>query len=251
MTREYSQLYDKSPRAHVPRPSPKTRPPSFIIGVNNLVDDVEEDEEQEREDSKDIRHRSQQHLETIASSAASLPGAPSTPLFRRKDIPRGGGSIASASSEKKVSVAQRARLEADRTSTPVRARLDEKTKEIVEKKSPPKDNRSVSSSGLWRRMEEAVLGPRSDEDESIASSSIRSTRVTDYTEETQNGCQEEKKMEASPLSLQERSRLQRAKQLQFLREQGLIQDDSEGKGLDTVSVASSSHTSPSHKLNRT
>jgi len=50
------------------------------------------------------------------------------------------------------------------------------------------------------------------------------------------------------LSLQERSQLQRDKQLRFLREQGLIQDESDVKGgagaLDNVSVTSS-NKSPS------
>lgn len=49
-------------------------------------------------------------------------------------------------------------------------------------------------------------------------------------------------LKVSNLSLQERSQLQRAKQLRFLREQGLIQNEMQVKGgaCDASSVTSSS-----------
>lgn len=189
------QMYERR------RPSPRHGPPSFIIGVNNNTTSAT-DRPSDDDDIMEDDDPASRHLETIAGSAASLPP---TPVHNRPNLPR-IGSVGSVKSEKKLSVAQRARLEADRKTTPVRARLDDKTiKAELEKqqKQPQPQSQSspqTSASSLWRRVEEVVLGPRSDEDDdedsdsgtgSYASSSFRSTRVTDYTAE------EEKKTEAS------------------------------------------------------
>jgi len=123
------------------------------------------------------------HLDTITQSANSTPHR-------------------STGSGQSLSTAQRARLEADRRSgTPVKVHL------------PPNPPPSPGS-GLWRRVESAVLGPESssddDEEESIsADDSIIS---------------EEKKSEVDALSLQEREMRQKLKQMEFLRQQGLLDD---------------------------
>jgi hypothetical protein len=231
-------------------------------------------------------------------------------------------------SESKLSVAQRARLAADTKNTPVRVRLDEKSLSSLQRKSSdsnlealanmgvvPNSSSSTPSrintarprgsgnnqqmkpsspqhsqgSGLWRRVEEAVLGTRSDDDESYTSEG--STRVTDTTDEGNHAREkakrrfvsrdvrdmDEKKSSDSVvsfsvsvvlqcwqdhfpflhahfvqmdlpfslqnLSLQERSQIQRDKQLRFLRDQGLIKRASDVKGgagaLDSASVTSS------------
>jgi len=128
----------------------------------------------------------------------------------------------------RLSVAQRARMEADRQSTPVRARL---TKEQLEQQQEQKRNKT----NLFQRMGEVLAGPCSDDD-----SSVHSTRVTDYTD---NSVDEKKET----LSLAERSVLQRQQQLEFLRKQGLIKDESQvplGAGASDVSSHASNSTSP-------
>lgn len=213
MTREFGMPSEQRPSPrHVLKQSPRNHrgPPSYIIGVKNVEDaqNVTEAEHDEDEGFQANQRHDQQYLDTINRSAMSLPPGYSSPSLRKKDngIPKSGGSVrdySSASPDKQLSVAQRARLEADRKSTPVKARLDEKMKAEVEKQStPPRRDRKKpgssggSASGLWRRVEEAVLGPMSDDDSD--DSSCRSTRVTDYTEDDRVG-QEEKKTEGSPL----------------------------------------------------
>jgi hypothetical protein len=199
----------------------------------------------------------------------------------------------------KVSIAQQSRIEADMKNTPVRVRLDEKSLSSLQRKASeanlkalanigviPKSSTTTPSrldtihhsngqhspqhsqgSGLWRRVEAAVLGPRSesdDDDDNDESSydSEPSTRVTDMTDDA-NGIgdkakrrfasrgdrdMDEKKssdsvVSFSNLSLQERSLIQREKQIQFLREQGIIKSAKDVRGgagaVDTASVTSS------------
>jgi hypothetical protein len=194
-SREYSSYHDMSPamsrnqRKQVS--SPRTPgPPSYIIGVNDEGND----------DGRKGFNKYQ--LQTI-SSAASLPAAPHTPPVRRREIPRGNRHSDSMSvSSDRLSVAQRARLEADRQATPVRARLDEKSRKAIEKKMKASPSRTAQraepetptsggsiqgsqQSRLWRRMEEVVLGPRSDDESSASSadeSSVNSTRVSNYSD---------------------------------------------------------------------
>ena len=274
-----SRPYLQRQRQQPPQQRPPG-PPSYIIGVQHNDDDDGDSDDLEEELQQRRRppaRRPSKNLDTIQSSAQSLPPGVSTPPYSRSrsiggGLPRSSGrDSASVSSEpRKLSVAQRARLEADRKTTPVRARLDEKTRAEVEMKASPtpstrqRQQQSPSSHarsqspGLWRRMEEAVLGPRTDSDEEDDSSSQEnesqpSTRVTDYTDVSAT-VGEEKKSDAGSsmanLSLADRSRLQRAKQLRFLKEQGLIRDEEDvkgGAGAETASVASSSLTSPSSK----
>ena len=269
-------------------------PPSYILGSSLNQNDNPKNESRNSA------------LDTIHGSAVSLPPGPySTPRLARRpsnDVPRGPDSSSSVCSEQhhssgshqqkqRLSIAQRARLDADRHSTPVRVSIDKSvpatnnTSDPIEDVGPSPDkakgsrNQSSNSSqhsGLWRRMEEAVLGPRLADlfSDDGSASSFRSTRVTDYTDDDneidhrqqQKGTSRrspedvrEEKKQAEPrevrnivmsfqfplnscfstvflfcasknLSLQERSALQRAKQLQFLKEQGLIKNEQDVRG---------------------
>jgi hypothetical protein len=148
----------------------------------------------------------------------------------RLDAVSVASSVNTMDSESKVSIAQQARLAADLKSTPVRVRLDEKSLSSLQKKSsdanlealanigvipnassPSRVNTSQQfksgqqakhsspqnsqGSGLWRRVEEAVLGPRSDDDESYSSEG--STRITDTTDEGNNVREQAKRRFAS------------------------------------------------------
>jgi hypothetical protein len=259
-------------------------PPSYIINVD---DDAEDDQ--------DVRNSGLGTIHGRKSAMSLPPGGPmSAPRVRRqqREIPRSGSSrdaiSVSTENRQRLSVAQKARLEAEhRTSTPVRARLDEKTQEKLTKKMLGRSQsagdaeygreNSSQQSGLWRRMEEAVLGPRpedmsSEEDDRSnsdhSSGSNRSTHVTDFTEATRESDQRNRRRESSNqdepeekkvaedvdslahLSLQERSRLQRAKQLEFLKNQGLIKNEQDLRGgagaspSETGSVGSSNVSFP-------
>jgi hypothetical protein len=202
----------------------------------------------------------------------------------------------------KFSVAQQSRMEADKKNTPLRVRLDEKSLSSLQKKTtsdanlkalanigvipnsatstpsrvntsqkktgnPSSSPQHSQGSGIWRLVETAVLGPRSDDelddddDDEESYDSEGSTRVTDMTDDDagENAKRrfissdmrdaDEKKcsdsvVSFSNLSLQERSLLQREKQIQFLREQGLIKSAHDVKGgagavVDTASATSS------------
>ena len=226
ISREYGLPLDNrggtSPRM-TRRASPRQPkgPPSYIIGVNNNnrhSSSIANDRRHQSPHDDDLGQQQQQkveeryagrNLDTIHSSANSLPPTSTamTPvLSRRKGFPCGNSSSSSLSgtrSRKKLSVAQRARLEAERGKmTPVRAqaRLDAPSKiNVVVPKMEEERTEPMTDSGgwLWRRMEEAVLGPRSDDDDGTMTSSeaygetLRSTRVTDYTEDS--AAREEKK----------------------------------------------------------
>ena len=247
-------------------------PPTVIIGVKKTDtpekrDSLEDEEEEEDDDgvvsSKDEFGR--QTLDTIGRTApsmslpsgvAALGGPPS--VRRTKHIPR-SGSVSSSEQTleagKKLSVAQRARIEADRKTTPVRARIDDhqrswfhggqqqqqqgkpqqSTPEMNEEK---KDSPSVASSrqSLWKRL--VVLGSNGggedDDDEHSESTGSRS-EPSDTEKKKDN-------QDESRLSLQQRSQLQREKQLRFLQNQGLVNDESDlpgGAGAETRSVTSS------------
>lgn len=207
-------------------------PPSVIIGVkkNDASSDSNEDDTYNQKSPKVSNNRALETINNGSASVRSMQGSATngtTPPVYRRDIPRAGGGRDSASvsspdrtsdSGKKISVAQRARLDADCKTTPVRARLDEKSLSSLQRKgsgsnlaalanigvipntpSParvafdnsnnngeqqkptPTSPQDSQGSGLWRRMEEAVLGPRSDEDDESYTSE-GTTRVTDYTD---------------------------------------------------------------------
>lgn len=223
--------------AHSPRLI--SGPPSVIIGVkkSEASSDSNDGDNSNHQKMTSKVGPSSRGLETINSSSGSvrskqgsgsISGTTSSPLLGRRDIPRksiGRDSVSVSSIEHvssldgsgtKLSVAQRARLEADYKSTPVRARLDEKSLSSLQRQNsgnyttaaaaaavgvatssqllPAFDDDSKSeqqkttpgsqnsqSSGLWRRVEEAVLGARLDEDDDSYTSE-ESTRITDYTD---------------------------------------------------------------------
>mmetsp|Transcript_115468 Transcript_115468/g.172526 ORF Transcript_115468/g.172526 Transcript_115468/m.172526 type:complete len:884 (-) Transcript_115468:134-2785(-) len=230
-----------SPRSVQLQPSAE-RPPS-IIGV--------------AEDGAEQGGNSTPKLDTIMSVQSSTRGQIRIASLPRNEIPRydnkqnrsGGDGASISSSKSKMSVAQRARMEADAHSTPVRVRLNNSTplrgnssasarKEPQMRLTPPASSNNSSSgtffSNLGRRIEDAldssVLGVGTgDESESSYS------QDDDENNPSEESHQEEKKSsetmsEASAgtsnvsltLSLAERQALQRAQQLKFLKEQGLI-----------------------------
>jgi hypothetical protein len=244
------QTYRNHYRENSPRRLPPTLgPPSYILGATLNSPDTTTDT---RDDSKQSKT-----LETIRGrSSASLPPGPSTSSSRPN--PRKLQLLPRSNSGRQLSVAQRARLEADRgQTTPVRVR------------AASHDSQSQPSSAkLWRRMEEAVLGPRPED--IVFTSSDEDNENDDASKEGDNDNghpQEEKKtldtdsvvvrlfapsiyqvsntnftyptyllilfFSLQTLSIKERAQLQRAKQLEFLKKQGLIKDDS-----DVASVAS-------------
>lgn len=177
--------------------------------------------------------------------------------------------------DKKLSVAQRARLQADRQSTPVRIRANQTP---LRNNKQNRDSPSVHSqtsqsffSRFGRRFEEAVDGsvlgvdmnaPPSDKDDSSSGSGSCSYESSRYASSAVNtdvdtsieynpSIAEEKKMPehssvasmGANLSLADRQALQRAQQLKFLKEQGLINKESDvrgGAGGDGQSVGSKS-----------
>jgi hypothetical protein len=175
---DYSGPSPRTARKRISRmASPRTPgPPSYIIGMS--------------------------HDDSVAELAKRPPGRPQfsssqslsgTPPVKRSGIPRGVSARDSASvvsETKKLSVAQRARQEAERHGTPVKVRLDSETvKAATMKKATPTTDRSsmsrqTSQGSLWKRMEDALIGPSSDDDDD--DESLRSTRVTDYTEGTKH-----------------------------------------------------------------
>ena len=111
-------------------------------------------------------------------------------------------------------------------------------------------------------MENAVLGPASDDESYTSASSDREGTSSSDADEIEKARRvrrgsensDEKKSDSvslSGMSLQERSQLQRDKQLRFLREQGLIKDEADVRGgagtLDNVSVTSST-ASPDRRI---
>ena len=209
-------------------PSPRqiSRPPSFIIDVRtNADEDIQQMEDDERLHTTAQPNLYLNRLDTINSHSSSVP--PPIPPRGSAQTTRDAASVSSAgdhtldSTGRKLSVAERARLEADQKSTPVRARLDEKSLSSLSKRrgsansklnesfgsvlsgrsgrspspvptvgssaEPPArasggESTQTSSTGLWRRMEEAILGQRDSDDDSLGSEP--STRVTEVTDDS-------------------------------------------------------------------
>ncbi|KAL3943780.1 MAG: hypothetical protein SGBAC_002152 [Bacillariaceae sp.] len=207
-------------------------------------------------------------LETIGSiqpqnrrpSALSRSEIPKPAMSRMSSEP----SVAS-SQKSKLSVAQRARLEAEtRGSTPVRVRLNQNQNQTPtgtptrgnsgRKESPqpvPSSNQSASGSffsNLGRRLEDGLdnmmfgdepgdYQPHSD----IGSPSGSTPASPDYRDEkkTNDGSQPSAATAVKAttgLTLAERQALQRQRQMKFLKGQGIINDEKEVRG--GASVAS-------------
>ena len=311
-----------------PRPTINIGPPSVIVGVkkNDLHSSVINHNESGKRD-----------LDTINNSTVSVRSLPvngntssTPPIYRNKnasvaDSPtRNTGRTESTSttsgdhsvnneSVPKFSVAQQARMEAEKKSTSIRVRLDEKSLSSLQRNTSEANLKALANigvvpnsasttpsrmntthsrnsgqqhnsspqhsqgSGIWRLVETAVLGPRSDDDEDDDDESYDSegsTRVTDMTDDAnQNNDSEKAKrrfvaremrdadekkssdsvVSFSNLSLQERSLIQREKQIQFLREQGLIKSANDVKGgagaaTDSASVTSAATSTASSSL---
>lgn len=232
-----------------PQPSYQLNGPPAVIGVS---DDPGPDEE-----------NTAPKLETIGSVQPQnrRPSAVS-----RSDIPKPAvarmSSDASIGSKSRLSVAQRARIEAEtRGSTPVRVRLNQSqsptgtpTRGNSVRKEPPQPSHSSSNSAagsffsnLGRRLEDGLDNimfgdERSYQSNSDVGSNTSSPVSSDHPEEkkssehTQSGVATAVKP-TKGLTLAERQALQRQRQMKFLKGQGLINDESEVRG--GASVASS------------
>jgi hypothetical protein len=235
--------------------SPRSLPPTqhnfpAMIGVSD---------EYEGEGKKNVPK-----LDTISSVQSSLRRTSAAP---RKDIPRyeakplmtrnasDAGSISSLGSKSKMSVAQRARIEADnRGSTPVRIRLNQPTTPTRGNAAARRDSpQNVSSnqsatgsffSGIGKRLEDGIDNIMfGDDDKSYQSTDVGTdigTDIgTDVTEEKktdtahQAGVATAAKLKG--LTLAERQQLQRDRQMKFLKHQGLINDEKEVRGGASVS----------------
>ena len=271
-------------------------PPSVIVGVKkNAIH------------SSNIIESSKHDLGTFNNSTESVRSLPvngstssTPPIYRKKNVnlsdspSRNTGRTEATSikscdhstgteSVAKFSIAQQSRMEADKKSTLVRARLDEKSLSSLQRKASEANLKALANigvipnsaattpsrvnttqkksaqsnspqhsqgSGIWRLVESAVLGPRSDDeydDEEDSYDSEGSTRVTDMTDDNAGEIAkrrftsrdmrdtDEKKcsdsvVSSSNLSLQQRSLIQREKQIQFLRGQGMIESANDVKG---------------------
>jgi len=173
-----------------------------------------------------------QKLDTIMSGVQSLP--PQRSATRRSKS--SSDSVNSANSTSKLSVAQRARLQAD-----------ERSSNSVRVKPPPRRGQSESSllgsigKSLTEAIDHSVLGlPSSDES---------SDEFDDTDDERRYSNSETGMSETSGISLQERQAIQRAKQLAFLKEQGLIKNESNLRG-GAGATPSPQRRSPSRTSNR-
>ncbi|KAL7565125.1 hypothetical protein ACA910_005131 [Epithemia clementina (nom. ined.)] len=242
----------RSQRSRLQVPSPRGIPPAFI-GVGN------------GENGGD------QQTATGAENVRSGGSVPPIGLPPRSDTRVRDSMSTSGISEKRLSVAERARLNADRQSTPVKLRVDDSVVKAVEesKRTPfsvlpsplgeSSPTATSSENSVIRRMGEALMGTRSNndysDDDGDDTTSIYSTRVTDYTDASpasspardsrRRGDSEEKKMSdsVSNLSLAERSEMQRQLQLKFLQEKGLIKNPSDLRGGAGSSIAGDENSS--------
>ncbi|KAL3909623.1 MAG: hypothetical protein SGILL_008015, partial [Bacillariaceae sp.] len=158
------------------------------------------------------------------------------------------GSVSS-----RMSVAQRARLEADRQTTPVRIRMNQTPLRGNNSagRNDESSTRSASSGkgpgffrNIGRKLEEAidnsVLGVDTDTEGSDEYATTDVQSDTEYEDEKKTETASEASTNVS-MSLAQRQALQRAQQMKFLKEQGLINKDEDvkaGAGSDSKSVSS-------------
>lgn len=162
---------------------------------------IQESSEQRRLPPTYIEAAHHPKLDTISASAGSLP-------------PR------SVATERKMSVAQRARMEADRGS-PVRIRAPSPATTRSIKSSSSQSSSFLNSLGksIAEAIDNSVLGlPDPSSSSSSSSSDVRGTRATAEDDENEQPISET----GSSLSLAQRQQIQRAKQIEFLRKQGLL-----------------------------
>lgn len=316
-----------SPRSNMTR-NQGNGPPSYIIGVGGGASNgngggggVASHQQLMQQFNSSINGDNTRILDTISSSnrvnTAQLPQPITTPTGRpgtglRSEIPRSDKSFrrdaadsmslgSNGSTTQRLSVAHRARLEADRQSTPVKIRVNDpnmpsrtSSSANMSNNCPPSSGNSVSSrdegsgffSSFGKRLEEAidksVFGVDMDDDNrsSLGGSSHadsakfnschgslcntasisngkergkdpeRSIDCARNVNVTRHALLEEKKSqertEKTNLSLHERQQIQRAKQMKFLKENGMIKQETDLRGgagaasptYDTSSVTS-------------
>jgi hypothetical protein len=156
-------------------------------------------------------------LDTISSTAGgSLPP-------RRPVIPDDARSSPSINSQSRMSVAQRARLEAEQRggNTPIRVRPPVP---MVRQKSNASQSSFLSNMArsITDVIDNSVLGV-GDDDESFDSDEDSIEDDDSRFEEDENE-QPPSEAGSGTLSLAERQQIQRAKQIAFLKEQGLLKD---------------------------
>mmetsp|Transcript_11428 Transcript_11428/g.27638 ORF Transcript_11428/g.27638 Transcript_11428/m.27638 type:complete len:869 (-) Transcript_11428:44-2650(-) len=246
--------FQPPPQPSYQAPPPPNGPPA-VIGVS---DDPGPGEENTAPKLETIGSVQPQNRRPSAVSRSDIP-KPTTTMSRISSEP----SVASTSSRSKLSVAQRARMEAEtRGSTPVRVRLNQNQTPTgtptrgnsVRKGSPqppPSSNQSASGSffsSLGRRLEDGLDNMMfGDEEPSFQTQSDDETGSSypespDHREEkkTNDGSQPAVATAVKStkgLSLAERQALQRQRQMKFLKGQGLINDEKDVRG--GASVASS------------
>jgi hypothetical protein len=183
-----------SSSGRIPGRSPRggAGPPSFIIGPNNstAATNTNNDSSNGQGGGGGATKHSLATINsggaTTTSSGGVITGGGKTPPARRSEIPRGGGrgsdNISVSSENRKLSVAQRARLDADLQSTPVRVRAEtakaaleqqrnasgsslSPTRGVAHHQQQPRrgggggSSESVGSqNSMWRRMESAIVG---------------------------------------------------------------------------------------------
>ena len=165
-------------RAKLQVSSPRGVPPAFI-GVSDNENGGDQ----------------QTAISLLAETTRPGGSVPPIGLPPRSDTRVRDSMSTSGASEKRLSVAERARLNADRQSTPIKVRIDDHVVKAVEdaKRAPfgvltsPMGESSTTTNGesssVVRRMGEALLGRRDVfSDDGDDTTSMYSSRVADYTE---------------------------------------------------------------------
>eukprot|EP00934_Nitzschia_sp_Nitz4_P008112 Nitzschia sp. Nitz4//scaffold19_size178191//41830//44605//NITZ4_001962-RA/size178191-augustus-gene-0.46-mRNA-1//1//CDS//3329540634//8102//frame0 len=241
-------------------------PPSIIIGGVSEERSVKDTmSSQPKLDTIMSTHSSTRPRADVSRFNEAAPPKPQTPRRDNDNV-----SVTSLGSKSKMSVAQRARIEADRQTTPVRVRPNPNHNNTTPLRgsssgTPRKDQAPPLTSGnlaannaasgnsvsgnsffsnLGRRLENAidnaVLGDiGSDYESSYVSTDIGSnvdlSKLVDRNKDADKHDDEKKSGEtgseaSTNLSLAERQALQRAQQLKFLKDQGLINKESDVTG---------------------
>eukprot|EP00540_Astrosyne_radiata_P011231 CAMPEP_0116845078 /NCGR_PEP_ID=MMETSP0418-20121206/13061_1 /TAXON_ID=1158023 /ORGANISM="Astrosyne radiata, Strain 13vi08-1A" /LENGTH=228 /DNA_ID=CAMNT_0004476137 /DNA_START=30 /DNA_END=716 /DNA_ORIENTATION=- len=163
-------------------------------------------------------------LDTINSSAAS--SYRSAPRRHVDEV-----SVTSQGSKTRMSVAQRARLEANTSSGTIRVRTKSPSPPVptLRQRSPNSQGSFLTSmaKSLSDAIDNSVLGVGADEAVGEPTTSSEEEEEEEEEESIHNNHETENEHPPIPesgstLSLQERQQLQRAKQIAFLKEQGLI-----------------------------
>ncbi|KAG7360049.1 PH domain containing protein [Nitzschia inconspicua] len=220
-----------------PRSFPPQGPPA-IIGIA-----------EESSNDPTSNAPSGQKLDTIAGRPPKAYASDQSPTRRSgmgdRSVDRILNETSSICSTSRMSVAQKARLDADRQTTPVRIRLNQtplrgnnstgKPEELARRDSGS-DSRSGKGffANIGRRLEEAidnsVLGVDVSDSEDSEYETTDGPTDTEHEDEKKTGDTLSEASTNVSLSLAQRQALQRAQQMKFLKEQGLIRTETELKG---------------------